>query len=323
MSDQSSHRILGIIYFNPDDSRILVPMRSKLGLTINFGHPHAVTAFSWLVGIYLLGLTVAPIIAHPHWFAREPSDLVWLVSSDLVALVLLRCNGWFRWADYRLLYLASFGLIAAGIGFAVQALINGPLVWWWGRNLTLAHHLVLGPVAAVAQTFGKWFALTLLLQVRPSSSPARWRQYGLLVGFGFTLLEITGLYFRVAWAQVPVSYLSIWERASSSMFHIYSSGLVAVAITSRRFWPILLVVAVHAVSDVLAGAGGTLGLSTYTLESIFSGCALVIWVAFLLARDISRDDLSEKEIQLDGAANESQPIRSEKHRTSPAAGSGR
>jgi hypothetical protein len=85
MSDQSSHRILGIIYFNPDDSRILVPMRSKLGLTINFGHPHAVTAFSWLVGIYLLGLTVAPIIAHPHWFAREPSDLVWLVSSDLVA----------------------------------------------------------------------------------------------------------------------------------------------------------------------------------------------------------------------------------------------
>jgi hypothetical protein len=80
-----------MIYFNPGDSRILVLIRSKLGLTINFGHPRAVTAWSWIVGIYLFGLTVAPIIAHPQWFAREPSDLVWLVSSDLVALAPLRC----------------------------------------------------------------------------------------------------------------------------------------------------------------------------------------------------------------------------------------
>jgi len=309
MSDQSAHRILGIVYFNPDDPRMFVPMRSKLGLTINFGHPRAVTVLSWIVGIYLLGLTVAPIIAHPQWFAREPSDLVWLVSADLAALTLLRCNGWFRWVDYRLLSLASFGVIAAGVGFAVQGLINGPLVWWWGRKLAWQHHLVLGPVAAVAQTFGKWFALSLLLKVRPSSSPAQWRQYGLLVGVGFTLLEITGIYFRVAWAQVPVSYLSIGERVSSSMFHIYSAGLIVVAVKSRCWWPILLVVGIHALSDVLAGTGGTLGLSTYALESMFSGCALVIWVAFLLARDNSQENRPAKEIPPAGAANGSQPKR--------------
>jgi hypothetical protein len=290
--------ILGVFYFNPDDPRVLVPARGNLGVTLNFGHPRAITAWTWIAGLHVLGFAVAPIIAHPSWFAREPTDLVWLLSAMLVALAIVRFNRWFAWADYRQLSLASFGVLAALAGLGIQTLINGPLALWWGKTLTLSHCLVLAPVGAAAQTLGKCFGLFLLLKLRPPLSRAQCLRYGLLVGLGFTILEITVLYFRVAWAQEVMSYLSVWERASASMFHIYSAGLIVVALRSRRYWPILLVVGIHALMDALAGAGGMLGFSLYALESIFSASAMVVWVAFLLAsRAVGPAVLSGKEIQ--------------------------
>jgi hypothetical protein len=283
MSKPRAHRIWGIIYFNPNDQRVIVPMRSKLGLTLNFGNPRSVAALSWICVVWLFALVVAPIVAHPRWFVDEPSDLVFALSSWVIALGFVRLNQWFAWADYRLLSLASFGVIAAGVGFGIQGLINTPLVMWWGGNLTWQHHLVLGPVAAASQTFGKWFGLSLLLKVRPASSAAQWLRYGLLVGLGFAICEITMLYFRVAWAQESAEYLGIWERASSAMFHIYSTALLAVAMCSKRYWFILLVVVIHALTDILAGCGGALELSICKLEGIFSACAVVPWVVFLLA----------------------------------------
>jgi hypothetical protein len=231
----------------------------------------------------VVALVVAPIITHPAWFARKPVDLVWFFFASLAALAILHLNNWFALSDLKMLSLASFGVIAAGIGFAVQSLINGPLVLWWGSHLTWRHHIVLGSVAAGAQTFGKWFALSLLFKVRPASSPAEVLRRGLLLGLGFFIWELTLIYFSVAWAQAAVSYLSLWERCSVAMFHIYSAGLVAIALQSKRYWLIVLVVVIHAFTDFLAGAGGTLGFSLYGLETTFSACAVLVWAVFLIA----------------------------------------
>ena len=101
----------------------------------------------------------------------------------------------------------------------------------------------------------------------------------------------------MAWAQLSVSpfYLSVWERGSASMFHIYSTGLVALALCSKRFSYIVLVVGVHAYMDFMAGTGGSVfGISSiYVLEAIFLVCAVFIWGFFLLtARSSSLDDTS-------------------------------
>jgi hypothetical protein len=279
--------MLGIVYFDPDDPRMAVPRRDKLGWYLNFGHARAVTAVAWIFGVGLCALLVAPIIAHPRWFAQEPTDIVWWSLATLTAVGIVRFNKWFAWSDYRQISLAFFGILA-GIGFGIQALINGPLVLWWGNKFSWPHYLVLASVAAAAQTFGKWFALSILLKARPPASPAQCFRCGLLIGLGFTVLEITFVYFKVAWAQVPVGYLSLWERANASMFHIYSAGMVAMAIGSRRNWPILLVFVLHALMDFLAGGGGAFGLSLYGLESLFSAIAIVVWVVSMFAVRDSR-----------------------------------
>src|SRR5579864_2974227 len=110
MRDQKSNRILKVVYFNPDDPRVILPMRWRIGLTLNFGHPRAVTALAWICGTAVLALVVVPIVAHPVWFAREPVDLIWVVSANLAAVALVHLNKWFAWSDLRILSLASFGV---------------------------------------------------------------------------------------------------------------------------------------------------------------------------------------------------------------------
>lgn len=276
--------ILGLLYINPDDARLFVPLPSKLGLAINFGHLRSVRCLFWIWMGVILGLLVAPIIAHPSYFADDSTPLVWVLLASVASLCIIRLNGSFAWSDYRFMELASFGLAAAGIGFLLQAIVNRPLVALWGADsLSWMHHLVLAPVAALAQTFGKGAAILLLLRARPVPHAVGAARYGLLVGLGFTVTEIANIYFSITWAQIPLtSYLGVWERASSSMFHIYSAGLVALALWWRRHALILLVLAVHAASDFLAGVSAALPFSIYELEAIFSLCSVLVWATFLL-----------------------------------------
>lgn len=313
MSAQKSPWILGIVYINPDDSRVLVPLPCKLGLAVNFGNPRAVAVVSWICAILLLVLLVVPIVAHPAYFASDPVPLLWVISANVVALGLIRLNGCFAWSDYRLIALASYGLIAIGIGFSLQGLINRPLVLWWGaRNLSWIHYLVLGSVAGIAQTVGRGIAILLLQKTRPVSTVYDYARHGLLVGLGFTIVEITYIYFAVAWAQAPLGYLSVWERVSASMLHIYLGGLVALAFWWRRYLLIALVVAIHALTDFLASAGGSLGFSTFGLETLFSAFGVFTWAIFLLAIGFgARGDWPGKEVQPDGPENGNQPFHSE------------
>jgi len=289
MTKPESHWILGLVYINLDDPRVLVPVPYKLGWAVNFGNPRAVTAMSWIWGFFLLALTAIPIAVHPASLSKSPPALFVLIAASLAALGMLRLNGSFVWSDYRFVYLTSYGLVAASAGFGVQGLINGPLVLWWGvNNLSWAHHLVLAPVAAAAQTFGKWSAILLILKVRPTSGGRDCIRYGLLVGLGFTIVEIAIFYFRVAWAEASWSYLGLWERISASMFHIYSGGLVAIAVWTKRPWLLVLVVVIHASMDYLAGIGGLVTSNSNALEGIFSVLAVVTWVAFLLVECLTR-----------------------------------
>lgn len=294
MNKEKSHWILGLVYINPDDPQLLVPIPCKLGLAVNFGNPRSVRFLAWIWLAALLGFFLAPIVAHPSYFTANPTPLFWVLLAILGALSIIRLNGCFAWSDYRLIHLASFGLVATGVGFGFQALINGPLVVWWGADsLSWAHHLVLAPVAALGQTFGKAAAVLLLLRAKPASHSRDFIRYGLLIGLGFTIIEITSLYFSVAWAELPLrSYLGVWERLSSSMFHIYSGALVALALRTRRYLPLLVVLAIHTVTDYLAGIHNSLPLSIYVVETIFSACAVLTWVIFLLmARPEASEDL--------------------------------
>jgi hypothetical protein len=274
----------GVVYCDPDDRRILVPLRSKLGMALNLGHPRAATILSWTCAIAFLALWVAPVLAHSAWFARHPANLLWIVSANLAALGMIRLNGWFGWSDYRRLSLAVFGVIATGLGFAMQSLINGSLVWAWGAKLAWTHYLILAPVAAAAQTFGRWAGLLLLLMVRPASDRSGYIRAGLVVGLGFTAWEMSLVYFSGSWSQVEFGLLSIWERLSASMFHIYAGGLVALTVYSKRKWPFLYVIVVHSWMDFFTGGvAERLRLSLYGLETMFSACAVVTWLVFLWA----------------------------------------
>lgn len=278
MDRETSRWILSVLYINPDDPRVVVPYR--LGLALNFGNPRLVTAVALVAAIVPFALLAAPIIAAPAYFIANPAPLIWVLAAYAAAAIAIRLNPCFAWSDYELVASASFGLIAAGLGFLLQATVNGPLIFWWGPDqLTWCHHLVLGPVAAVAQTIGKGAAVWLLLNVKASSDRCGYARHGLLVGLGFTALEITLIYFSVTWAQTPLeSYLGVWERASSSVFHIYSSALLGLAFWSSRYVLVVPVLAVHASTDFLAGAAQSLPLLIYALQTVFSVSAICVWI---------------------------------------------
>jgi len=139
-------------------------------------------------------------------------------------------------------------------------------------------------VAGGAQTFGKCFALAILFMSRPQASSSDRLRLGLLTGLGFTVYEIALIFFSMASAQqTVVGYGGLCERASASVFHIYSGGLLALAFASGRCWPLVLVFVVHGWSDFLAGAGVSLGFSVSALEWAFGMWAVILWAVFLFA----------------------------------------
>ncbi|MBM2621843.1 hypothetical protein JIG36_40700 [Actinoplanes sp. LDG1-06] len=55
---EDEHWRAGMFYVNRDDPRLLVPRRSGLGWTVNFGHPAG-----WAVLTLLLAIPVAGVLA--------------------------------------------------------------------------------------------------------------------------------------------------------------------------------------------------------------------------------------------------------------------
>src|SRR5208282_3009314 len=108
MRGENSHWILGMAYINADDPRLLVPLRWKLGWAVNLGNPRAVTFLSWLWMIWLAAFLGVPIIVHPSRFVADPTPLLWVAMSNLLALGLVRASFGFRWSDLKLICVASY-----------------------------------------------------------------------------------------------------------------------------------------------------------------------------------------------------------------------
>ncbi|HPB32291.1 MAG TPA: hypothetical protein PLB62_12610 [Candidatus Sumerlaeota bacterium] len=277
--------ILGLLYINPEDPRVFLPLPCKLGMALNFGNPRVIPYLCWISGILLLAAFVVPIAIHPLAFTHNPTTpILWLLAW-LAALLTVRLNHCFAWSDYRRISSTSYGLLAVSIGLGLQNMILGTLILWWGgrTNWTWAHGLVVGPVCSLAQTFGKLAAIIMLLKVKPAPSRIAQIRHGLFVGLGFTIYEVAIVFFPAAWTQAVLSHISIWERVSVSVFHIYSAGLLALALWAKRYRLILLVVALHSVMDWLAVATRSLQLPFETVEIIFSLLALITWGAFLIS----------------------------------------
>ena len=288
-------------YYSSQDSRLWVPKRiPMMGWTINLGHPRAMH-WQGLAGIVLC-LLPALVVAILRWssFVSVSGAWPWLATSLALTLVAALANGLVRrrwsWMPVAL----AFGVFAAISGFGIQSILNVPVVALFGgaANLTWTAHLYLALTAALAQTFGKCAFLALVWFALRAESLADKVRAGLLVGLGFTVFEIILIWAQAIWVGQPIAgwWIGGLERGISSFFHIYSTGLLAMALARRRqrFPLIALVVLVHYFNDWAAGANASLlHLSDIHIEALFAIPVGMLFVIFLiLTRGLRREPVA-------------------------------
>lgn len=274
------------LYRSERDSRVWVPKRiSALGWTVNFAHRRAGTWLG-LFGIVLcLPALLVAIIGGWRTLSTSPGPWLWLAGSLGLALTVAILNSLWLHRLSQAPAALTCGVLAAMVGFGIQALLNGPVVAIIGvANLTWHTHLYLALAGAIAQTTGKCLlVLGVWAALRPGNLLDKMRM-GLMVGLGFTLFEILLIWLNGAFtgSTVPQWWLGVCERGISSMFHIYSTGLLALGLATRRWSLFILVIAVHYLTDWIAGANASLlHLPTVQLELAIVPPVLVIWLVFL------------------------------------------
>jgi len=278
------HWILNLLYINPDDKRMIVQYPFKLGYSFNFGNPKAIRAFSWTILLVLISLVAIPAVYHYQYIINYPSIFLWILLSCISALFILFVNTSENSLIWEKLPNFSFGFLAVGIGFGGQSIINGLLFYLIGaENIVWVHHLIFGPVAAICQTLGKILIILFIVKIFNTLNVKTYIVYALIIGFGFTIGEIFYIGSQIVISeQIITGYLGVWERSISSLFHIYSAGLIAISLYNKKYSLILLVVFTHAVTDIIAGSSNSMQISIITLELIFSAFSLIIWVAYLI-----------------------------------------
>lgn len=264
---------------------------------VNVRHPGAVRRFSIFVCLVVfLGLACA-CLARIQFLRSNPEPLVWIMLSVISGMVLFHINMSSVRLDRRAVEYLGFGLIAAGLGFAAQSVLNG-LFLGITRPVTLTwmHHLYLGPVAALCQTAGKIIAVALAFRVIRERTTIDSIRIGLCIGLMFTVIEIVSIGMGVILKQIPLhSYIGVWERATASMFHIYSAGLIAAALLRGATGWIIAVWIIHSALDWLAGSAQTIGLhSIHAIETVFTVISLATWLMFLNARPQLTDTKARK-----------------------------
>lgn len=275
------------LYQSRRDSRLFVPKRiAGLGWTINLGHPSATGALV-LIGVALC-LLPALIAGTWHWstLMSAPGPWLWLAASLVLAVAAAFLNGLCRYRLSHVPLATTCGVFAALVGFTIQRILNGPVVAILGdTSLTWRVHLYLALAAAVSQTIGKCLFVPLgwkLLQVDDGADKIR---VGLLAGLGFTVFEILVIWSQVLWAGETLTgwQLGALERGIASVFHIYSTGLLAIGLVDRRLFPFVLVIAVHYLTDWAVGANASLlHFSPVQLEVAFLIPVVVLWLTFLI-----------------------------------------
>lgn len=226
---------------------------------------------------------------HRHFVLDHPMNVVWIVASCSAGVAVLLTNG-AKLAPKEVWPWLGYGIVAAYFGFALQAGLNGGLLREIGGAPGLGGYLILGFGAAGAQTFGKWLVLRFLSRLGAFRSARRTLGIGLGVGLGFGLAEIVMLGENQIVRQVGMTafpLVGIWERFVAVGLHVFSSAIIALAILKRLAAPIVVVVALHAFDDFVAGAvsGGLVHLPVVAVEGVFSAVTLVLWRYYRTVRD--------------------------------------
>ena len=275
-------------YYSPNDTRFWVPKRCPLhaGWTINLAHPRARI---WMAMAAVLLCLLPPVIVallRGTKVLALPGAWSWLGASLALATVAAMFNAliWRRWTWVGVGL--TFGIFAAIAGFAIQNLLNGPVVAVLGGvgTLTWRSHIYLALGAALAQSFGKCMFLGLAWFTLRAEARADKVHLGLLVGLGFTIFEIVLLWTLALWAGQPITgwWLGAIERGTASFFHIYSTALLALALTNRRLWLFALVLFVHWGIDWIAGANASLlHLSDVQVEGVLAIPVALMWLIFV------------------------------------------
>jgi len=286
------------LYRSEKDSRLWVPKQvSAMGWTLNLSHRRA-NLWLGLFGIVpCLVVLLMAIIGGWRTLSTSPGPWLWLAGSLALTCVVATLNPLWRHGLSQAFPAAAFGVIAAAVGFAIQGLLNRPVISIVGvANLTWRTHLYLALAGAIAQTTGKCLlVLAVWATLRPTNLTAKVR-LGLMVGLGFTVFEILLIWLNAALAGSPVTHwwLGACERGLiSSLFHIYSTGLLALGLATRRYRLFVFVIAVHYLTDWLAGANASLlHLSDIQLELAFVPPVVAIWLVFLAMASKTRRESS-------------------------------
>jgi hypothetical protein len=219
------------------------------------------------------------------FLAQHPQNLAWIALSLAAGASTFFLNGRVALGG-RVLLWTGYGTFAMLAGFNLQGLVNGTIV----RLVPTVErgalvYLVLGVGAGLCQTVGKWLMIALAKRVHQPHELRDVLAIGLAVGLGFGLSEVVYIGTRLIEAGTPITGLGligVWERAAAVGFHVYSGGLVALALYRRRAWPIVLVLAVHSLEDWLAGAVGArvFVIPVLALESFYTAASAATWLAF-------------------------------------------
>ena len=295
MSDRSSWWCG--FYANPEDKQLLVQRPNpRMGWTINIAHPAVGPTIGALGGVIWLIPLLWVVVLRWSILASSSPTVLWYLGSMIGSLIAFGLNPFSFTSRRFVLRGVAFGMIAALVGFAFQSCLNIPIVAAIGKaNLTWRTHLYLGATASIAQTAGKLLLIAGLIQATRMTDTKDKKRAGLLVGLGFTVFEITMLWISVLAAGLPItSLIGVWERASASLFHIYSGGLLALFLIDKRSVYLGIVILIHFGMDWLAGANATLTILTpLQFESVVSVFATVVWLTFVVVGSIeSRKDRS-------------------------------
>ncbi len=237
---------------------------------------------SLAIGMLVAGGLAITVARNAAFVTAHPGTLVWIAGGLAAGLALFRLNGvGVTLAGQAAPYLGA-GVLAIGVGFGLQALVNGALARALPQGFAFA--FVLGLGAALCQTAGKLAGIGLVLRTRSPHGPRDVVAIGLAVGLGFGLAEVVSIGQGAIVRHVDVGlvpWMGIWERAAAVAFHTYSGSLLALALRQRAWRPLVLVLGVHTIDDFLAGAtaDGLVMLPLILLESLFTLAAGITWLA--------------------------------------------
>lgn len=277
----------GLFYVNQEDPRLWVLQRYGVGWTINWAHLQARRQAALLiVTVAFVSLALAGLVGGVTW-RQLHGAVLYVVLSSVAALAVIGVSGVGVGLNRQSLAWLGYGVLALLIGFGLQGIMNGGaslLLRLDPKHLTWQHHLYFGPMAGLCQTLGKIATLKLMFAVYgPPDSVKPAVRMGLLVGLGFTLAELALLGIGMMFQSQPVMLaMAVWERASASLFHVYSTAVVALGLVLRRYGWVALVIGLHGALDWFAGsAPSSFAMPVVQIELVVFLMAAMMWCIFL------------------------------------------